>query len=106
MAIRFTAPWCAVDPRLMGWHTAFLRKGPDEGGARTSQMKIDKVLAPPSFEVSMELDSIDPTSATLLGQVGLSPSDEAAWRGSSGCTAPGSGAGAGGGVCRRPTRKT
>ncbi len=27
----------------------------------------------------MELDSIDPTSATLLGQVGLSPSDEAAW---------------------------
>jgi RNA polymerase sigma factor (sigma-70 family) len=27
----------------------------------------------------MELDSIDPTSATLLGQVGLSPSDEVAW---------------------------
>ncbi len=27
----------------------------------------------------MELGSIDPTSATLLGQVGLSPSDEAAW---------------------------
>ena len=27
----------------------------------------------------MELDSIDPTSATLLGQLGLSPSDEVAW---------------------------
>jgi RNA polymerase sigma-70 factor (ECF subfamily) len=27
----------------------------------------------------MELDSIDPTSSTLLGQVGLSPSDEVAW---------------------------
>ena len=27
----------------------------------------------------MELESIDPTSATLLGRVGLSPSDEVAW---------------------------
>ena len=27
----------------------------------------------------MQLDSIDPTSSTLLGQVGLSPSDEVAW---------------------------
>ena len=27
----------------------------------------------------MELESTDPTSATLLGRVGLSPSDPAAW---------------------------
>jgi RNA polymerase sigma-70 factor (ECF subfamily) len=27
----------------------------------------------------MDLDAIDPTSATLLGQVGLSPNDEVAW---------------------------
>ncbi len=27
----------------------------------------------------MDLDSIDPTSATLLGKVGLSPNDQAAW---------------------------
>ena len=33
----------------------------------------------PSFEVSMEFESVDPTSATLLGRVGLSPSDHVAW---------------------------
>ena len=27
----------------------------------------------------MELESIDPTSATLLGRVGLSPNDQVAW---------------------------
>lgn len=34
---------------------------------------------PSSFEVSMDLDAIDPTSATLLDRVGISPHDEAAW---------------------------
>jgi RNA polymerase sigma factor (sigma-70 family) len=31
------------------------------------------------FEVSMELDSIEPTSTTLLDRVGLSPNDQVAW---------------------------
>ena len=34
---------------------------------------------PAAFEVAMELESVDPTSATLLGRVGLSPNDQVAW---------------------------
>jgi hypothetical protein len=32
-----------------------------------------------SLEAVMKLDSTDPTSATLLGRVGLGPGDQAAW---------------------------
>ncbi len=35
--------------------------------------------APSSLELSMKLDSIDPTSTTLLDRVGASPRDQVAW---------------------------
>ncbi len=38
-----------------------------------------RAAVPSEFEVLMELESIDPTSATLLDRVGLSPNDHVAW---------------------------
>ena len=46
---------------------------------RTGDDLRHRADTPSSCEVSMELESIDPTSATLLDRVGLSPNDEVAW---------------------------
>jgi RNA polymerase sigma factor (sigma-70 family) len=48
-------------------------------GRRTRDDPRHHDQKPTSFEVPMELESIDPTSATLLDRVGLSPNDQVAW---------------------------